>query len=598
MPARYPQVGGLGELVQSPDFHPPGMSDPVGGPMRFMALGETRRAKNLKFAESFFEGRQHGHLKASWYGQPRDPGVNYLWERTRPQGYVPTNAVPYGDRKPNAPAPTGLKIVSRFSEMLLGEGRAPSLDVPADADTSAFLGAIMDESDCWDTLAEGRDKAGSCGCSAFLLEIYDGAPAVTILDPSDLEIVKWKRGRSWVPVDVIEQRVVSIRGADVVRTRRWTETTSYTYEDVPLEQVRENPDMEIRVNGEIPHHAGRCPVVWYQNIRNTKFPESRPDYGFEPVYQLMDRVDRLQSMIGRTVTANVDPTLVKADDPMHTRREGPIQKGHGHVIKTTPKGKVYFLETRGESVEMASRERTHLIRQIEDAVGIVDLEPGDSAMRSGEAIQQLWRRMEAACNRRRTALTDAIRQIGRIWISLASHFGVSSIEDPVEGTIALPPRVTESVDDDGQIETEIAAYEVGEGRYIHVLWPPYHYPTSAQVQQLAQGLAVATAQKQVLSQETGVAVLTNALGRGDPKEELRRIEQEDAAKMAAFDALQFPDDGDGDGGGDEEQIPAKRPQASTEPDGDGDDDGDGGGDGDGEERPSDEGAVEVIDGTA
>lgn len=452
--------------------------------MRVWSLPATGRARTLRSMMAFVDGCQHDHMASDWDGRPRDVGVNYLQERMRPQGFVATpSAVVMADRKPNASYPIGRQCTMRFTEMLLGQGMAPTLKT-SDARTDRYLDAVLNESKTWNSLQQARDYAGGCGSSAVLLSIVDGKPCSEALESCDLWVVEWKPGPDWIPVLVVEQRLVeeekldpesgALQSVRVWKTRAWDEEYSYTYEDVEEGHgsdrksdpaaLREQEDdgLPYRTGGEeeqeddgeiriatdedgkpmvIAHGMGRCPVHWLQNTRNTKEPEGRPD--MEGAWHLGDRLDRLQSMVVRASISNVDPTLVYSDEERRSRNNPFLRKGWGNVIRTGPNGSATFLETSGESIRMGWDGVHELRDELLATVGCVIVDPklAGSNM-SGEAIQMLWKVMEHAVGRKRVPLGDGIDQISQTWIQAGVTHGVANADDPEsEGGILLPPLV-------------------------------------------------------------------------------------------------------------------------------------------------------------
>ena len=565
MAANLQAVGGQGETIQDPAYRPPGM--------KVWGLPDTPRAIDLRRKSAFVKCEQHDHHAVSWDGTPRDVGVNYLQERMRPQGFVPSNAAPYGKRKPDAASALPRQVTTAFTDLLFGNGRYPTLHVASDNNTEQYLAAIMEESNAWDVLVEARDIAGGCGSAALSVGVDAGEPMAECHHPADLWVREWKPGAKWIPVEVVEQYLVAVQyetdegrieTKNVWRTKVWTQTHVVHYQDVPEDWGKdsENEDVEIPVDGDpVEHKAGRCPVVWYQNTRNSKAPEGETD--LEGAYHLTDRLDRLQSMTVRGSIANTDPTLVRKIEDRLRRRRPVERKGYGAMIDVGPGGDAKLLEITGSSIETSWHGVQELRSQVLQTVGCVIVDPETAgSYKSGEALQLLWRRMEARCNRLRVPATSVLRQMSSIWITLGTEFGVGSLEDPENGLILLPPKVTEipqEPDEPGEPapepKTKTHPHQVGKGRYVKVIWPPYHEPTANQLQAWATALATSNGQKPTISQETATAEMVNYLGRGDPGDERRKIEQEKASGMQQFSAAMFP------GGEGEDDV--KKEKAAT-----------------------------------
>lgn len=120
---------------------------------RVLNLPKQDWVKALRAKQSFYDVAQHDHHGASWDGSKRDPGTGYLADRMRSAGFVPSNAPPFGNRKPEVVVPIARTVTQRFTDRIFGAGGSPpAIEVPSDADTEAYLRAINVECKTWDTL--------------------------------------------------------------------------------------------------------------------------------------------------------------------------------------------------------------------------------------------------------------------------------------------------------------------------------------------------------------------------------------------------------------------------------------------------------------
>lgn len=566
-------------------------TDQLSAPIQVgvLDLHKTSRYEELEARQAYYRQVQHDHREFSWDGIPRDAGTAYMNERLRPQGFVPSNAIPYHSRRPNAPYPLGRQVISSFTDMVFGTSGQPGIEAPADEDTAKFLVEILETSETWDTLQSCRSYAGACGSSAILLAVEDGEPTTTRLNTKDLWVVEWEDRPGWIPAAVVEQKRVAkqvknedgkIETVTVWRTRYWDREVSVAFEDVDDAWAKEHDDEPIPIVDVVAHRAGRCPVVWLQNTRETGCPEGETD--IDGVEELADRLDELQSFAVRASKANTDPTLVYKDSDRNRKRNPIIRKGHGNRIEVSPEGDAKLLETSGSSIEMAWRGVGELKSEILQTASCVIVDPQTAGTyKSGEALQLLWRAMEKRCDRLRRPLKSAIRQICRIWIDLGLAFGVSSEETPKDGTIILPPRVdVEEIEPEDQpappVSTEpapvgspesppkpsppipmlperperekkITVHKVGTASSIRVVWSPYHKLTASQLQAMIAAMTMSNGQKPVLSQETATREVVAFLGRTDADEELDRIHEEKESGVGMMASLM----GGGEAGDDE-----------------------------------------------
>ncbi len=543
-----------------------------------LGLEDDTRCRLLGQCQSFFHGTQHDHHGTDWNAVPRDPGVGYLHERLQPQGFVPVNSVPHMSRKPDAPVPLARQVVSRFTEMLLGEGRRPSLRCWSSPETQEFLDAAFKAANLWDVLAQARDMAGSCGTSAIALGLKGGYIDAEILNPAHTWVAEWcEDSPGWCPKVVVTQARITkqvyetphygmasglppqdqagetgqakLTVKEYWQTRAWTEEYVIYYEDVPVDDV---PEDGIPVLGYAEHGFGSCPVVWYQNTRNTDSPDGEPDCA--GAWPLLDKLDRLQSQVLKASIANADPTLVLKQDKKNRRNQTFIQTGSGHVISLEPEGDAKYLEMTGSSVEVGLKAIDKVTWEVLQTVECVVIHPDTArAYQSGEALQILWRSMESRANRLRVTLADTIREICFLLISAAKHHGIANVEKvntPEDRAgILLPPRRVmvetpqEPTPEEIQMEMPVLppepsmtfkVHEPGSPMtYVDFEWPPYWTPTAQQVGQMAQALGIATTQKQVLSAETASRQLAQMMGH-DGDEEVRKLLAEDLAGKRAM----------------------------------------------------------------
>lgn len=533
--------------------------DQRGPPPTVPEVRVVRRDKDPRHRElvsllAWHEGRQHDVFSADWMGRPRKPGQRYYESRAEMKGFAPPSLVSYDSRRPSAPAGLPRRVVTTFTQTVLG--KPASLSCSSDRDTSAYLAEIFDESETWDALIEARNIAGACGSAALVPCVGDGVPSVEVLPPTELIVLRWKHRARRIPAEVVHQHLVErvedndegVQVASIyVRTRMWTETHYVEFEDVkwPVE----DPKRPLKMTHWREHAAGRCPVVWHQNTRSSCSPEGEYDLQTEQNLELSDEVDRVQSHALKATKSNAQPTVVRIDDPMGFQMYPRVAKGAHNEIRVNKGGDAKYLETTGDSVKMAWESADRLETCVLRNVSCVIPDAANAqAYKSGEHVQSLLEAMRLRCNRLRVTLTRTVRQLAAIWISLGLALGVSSEDEPVEGTIILPPREFECEEEPdepmeaeaGEVEDEedeeeapeIGPHILGKGRSVRVMWPPYQQLSATQLKDLVTAITSANGGKQAMSAETGVEVLATAAGYRDPEQEKKRIRDEKKAGMA------------------------------------------------------------------
>lgn len=541
---------------------------------RVLKLPSQEWVKALRAKQSFYDVAQHDHHGAAWDGSKRDAGTGYMSDRMRSAGFVPSNAPPFGSRKPEVVVPIARTVTQRFTDRIFGaSGVPPAIEVPSDPDTEAFLRAINTEAKTWDTLKQVRNIAGGCGAAAIVQSVIDGTPCTEELQPWNLWI-SWKQSADWIPEQVMEQILVEVETFDeadgklkrskVWRSRMWTEEHAIRFEDVPEDYDPKLP-IPVAADGVVEHGSKQCPVTWIQNTRSTTGPYGECDN--EGAWSMSDAIDKQASMNTRATRANTDPTLVYSDEKWMMRQNPVLRKGWGAVIRTSEKGKAALLEISGSSLEQGWKTVAELERRYENAVGCAVIDPVQNDQQSGEALSILQRANASRCNARRMPIATAMRRVNLIWIELGLTHKIGTLDDDKEEGIRLPPVITKisppkqapmpplqpgeeprEPEPPPQPTIESSVHKIGPGRYSDICWPPFDEPTPAQLAATATALSTATGQQPVLSQETGVQVMVGMLGRNDASEELERIRGEVEARRASITGAMFPDDGEDDGG--------------------------------------------------
>lgn len=538
--------------------------------LRVLELDSTPQAKCLQLRWAYYQQAQHDGLGYDFDGRNRPANISYEEQRLRSLGWIsvenatnpagPPAAVTFGARRPDCPTTIAGYVVDTYTSMLLGEGREPAVRVVGDADSTAALNAMLDAGYAWDALQEVRKIAGAVGAAAILPEIINGELAFRALRPEDL-YVEWDTSRDWVPRLVIEQRRVEVTGLDedgqltsskVWRTRAWDQTYAYVYQDVPLDHGKApptgGPSQRGRASDEdsielaeapIAHKAGRCPVIWLQNTRCSDEPIGEADCG--NVFELIDRLDRFESMILRGGTANLDPTLVISDKLVERRMQERRAKGYGQKIEVSESGKVHLLEMTGKTIEVAIVIADRIRHKIEMRTGVLVIQPDQAGAvaSSGVALQLLRGTANNRVSARRPSLSRTIKQLGEVLLELAREWGIKLLGTDGPG-IALPPREVPATEKGGEVTYE--PHVLGSSRAIVCSWGDLHSPTPTDLQTTSQGLTMATGGQPVLSQETAVGLMLNtAQADVDVATELERIAAERAAKVASFESSMTPD---------------------------------------------------------
>lgn len=566
-------------------------SETTGSGVRVLDYSNDPRTRALLALKSFWEGTQHDHCPANWDGSPRTDPTGYLVDRFSVSAYTSTNlnadAWSYAARRPNASAPMQISITSAFTAALLG--RQAGLATPSDPRTAKYLKACAEQGDLWAVLTEARNYAGTQSASSVVLSVINGEISFDAYWADEMHVLEWADAAGWRPLRALWQTRIGVEqdpdkdgcveSKTMVRTKMWDDEFVYLFEDVP-----EDHEGDIPVVDRIPHKMGRCPVFWLQNTRNSREPEGTYDLRSPQILELCDQLDRVQSFGVLATKANASPTLYRKDHMHWLQRGGPVRKGHGAEITGTPDGDVKLIESSGEGVVNSWATARAMRLQIMQATNCVLPDPEWAVSNIAvETFLMLFRAMDSQCDILQVPLTRCILEICDTLITLGKSMPILDKEKAPASAkgLRLPPcvEVTEPTDDDdvdAEPTVKTAPYEVGDARYVEVIWPPRQLLSPTQLAAYVGALGSAVMQK-LLSEESAVEDLASARGR-DPAVEKRRLRAAKAkAKSELLESGLVPgglagdqqaadeetDDSDGDGmigeGGPNQRPAVKKP---------------------------------------
>lgn len=508
---------------------------------------EDARLAELRSIERYYEGRQHDHIRVDWWGDPIMARGGYLSLR---QAQAQKTLTPGGGkiersivaRRPCAQAGLAARINGALTDMAIPS--MPAIQVAGDEDAADCATAMLAQASAGTVLADLRTMAGRVGSAAVIVEVVGDKVRLTPRKAADVYVARWKDIGAWEPADVIYQRKVDVDVATLgrvatvrrIRTTRYTETDVIRYKDVDCDWPDDKPIPEA---SRYAHGAGRCPVIWHQNLPDCDRPEGAHDLVTEANLELSDDADMLLSLIMTATAANTEPTVWKKEQVAFQQLWGRIQKGTGKLINLSEKGDVGFLEISGATIEMAWDTFGRFVDIVCQNSAAVLPEQGLAGKKTATEIERSWSAMTLKAQRLRASLEKTIVAICEVLLSMARSLGVSSTEAPVDDTICLPPIVecVEREEDDDEEEGEdddppeevtvLRARSPGRGRTVSVQWPAMRSVPPSDLAGVLNGLSAAAKGAQVLSQRTAVGEACSAIGRNDAEGELERIREEE-----------------------------------------------------------------------
>lgn len=455
-------------------------------------MGLSPRQIELNRLWSYYRCENYDSRTLDWDGSQRLSKVEHEFVATSqyvPPGYYDAGqTTPLKFRKPDAPYYLGKMIPDRFTSMLFGEGRYPLCRVVGDKQTEDWLGAVVAQANLWAQCIELRNFGGATGSTCIGFKIVDGVVRFEVHDPrlctpifldpqtGELDALekryiyedwirdgagKWVQGKFWY------RRVID-RMNDTV----WPK--------VPVEDDLE-PEWEDWKHTAHPHNLGEVPIEWIQNRRVSAEIDGDPDC--KGAYDKIEAADRLEAQAIKGTIANCDPTLhVASDDEF----DGGVAKGSGTAIKTEKGGNVQYVEIGGEGPKTAEDLAN---KQVDDVLQltrcVLDFDHG-GPQRTATEVDRRYSAMIDASNELRMQYGPAIKSLLEKLLRAAQKLSLKTIEyNEVTGTsqivqqiIYVPPReVTDHVGNVSMVERVL-----GQGRQVHLEWPPYFQPTLADVQ--------------------------------------------------------------------------------------------------------------------
>ena len=531
-------------------------------------FGQTARQRRLQRLEAIWRGIQYDGRPYDWDGRARNEGdvtgglPQIPGASKAPQHTYAVDAARI-DRVPCFQSKLGGLIVTRFSELIFGAGRCPAVAVEGDKESTAWLGAAVEQASLWARALKARDYGGAEGTAVLLVRLRDGEFRVDPLNPRCCTVLEWEDRSEYVPA-VVEECYPFVdeepdadgvrrdkvfwyrRVVDAKADRIWRRVRGVTdARDVSAMQLPPFPesgeDVEV-----VEHGLGFCPVVWVQNEDVDDEVDGRGD--FEGQEENLQALDYLLSEGAASILANLDATLVTkgvAKDDV-----GVVRTGRNNVM-ALPKdsNSASFLEVSGGSIEAGTKKGDELRRAILDACQVVLLDPKDvPGMGQGaESMAALFRPMLSRCGKLRQQYGKGVQRVCEIMLEMgrAEHLDVQ-----------LPVKVTEQpapVDEEtGEVgekpEPEVEEHALGEGERVVLTWPAYFEPT-ADDRQKATATAGTGVTQGVLSVETAVAALAPFWGVDDPQKEVARIKAEVKEKQQSAMASGAALAGGGEPGG-------------------------------------------------
>lgn len=539
------------------------------------AVYHSQRFRELEWRDRFYKCTQHDHKGFDFNGRVTKPGE---WFGTQPfiGGSQPTFFVPLDQRRPMAPYRLGRIIVNRFTSLVFGHGRWPSLNVVGDPEAEDFVNALVEKMNLPRVMIRARNLGGSCGTVGISWRITDGEPRASVHSGKFLHVFEWEDREEAIPSHVMELYQTARDYYDpnkkkLTRKLFWKRRDWTTESDIVFKEAEVTKDEPIwQIESIDQHDDGFTHFVWVENLpeEDGNTIDGLPDY--EGIFEQMNAIDTLNSVVVRGAQLNLDPTLVLK---MEQEELQAIRKGSDNALAVGPQGDARYLELSGQSLTAGKDLINNQSGQALDTVQCVIPDPDKlaAAGMSSVAIKAIYQPMLDRADvfrdqygngviRLIKGVMRAIRE-RQTYVEVDAETGEETI---VEGFVRLPPRQEEEPEIDettgkptGNVNVVTYERKPGESENYQLDWPEYFRPTADDKQKKATTLTTATGGKPVVSQQTAAEDFARTNG-WDPEQEWQRLVAQQQAEAENLMGM-TPDFG-GEVAGDEELPPGALPE--------------------------------------
>jgi hypothetical protein len=586
--------------------------EPTGKPFRAGVFIDGERYRMLDRRQAYYDCTQHDYKTFDFDGRyiGQQAGIAFtqpfLGQTTAQKAawYVPLKS-----RRPSAPYRLTRAVVNAFTNFVLGEGRFPNLRVPGDADSEDFVQTIGRVGQLPLRMMRARSIGGAVGTVGLSWAFVDGKPRFQVHNGKHLFVHEWEDREALIPAYVTEcfqfgQEEYNPEKKVVEKVlywhrRDWTKKADVVFLPAKVEEDKQRePQWVPDVDRSVVHRDGDTHFVWVQNLPSEDV-DGVPDC--DGLWESLDELDCVLSVIVRGAKLNLDPTLVIKEDKLFVQMRG-IKKGSDNALVIDKDGDAKYLELAGTSIEAGIKlfnEHRRTILEVAECV-IPDSDQIAAQGQSSAAQKMVFSRMLSKGGALQEQYGTALQRLMEpvLWIAQARvQVPVTLVdeqgnEQQADQSFKLPKKVNQKpvVGDDGaptgEQEPELVDRQPGAGTDIELEWPPRFPPTSLDQQQMVTTLSAAVGGKPILSQQTAVELTVAQFGR-EGADEWARVQQmgkEDDAKQAAqADAMS----GGGAGGKQPNAMAHQPPGAKPPGGGGGKPPGGGGGGGGGDSKEPD-----------
>lgn len=541
------------------------------------------RYAQLDRCESYYACAQHDLKTWDFDGRPWNPrSVQPLIGAERSGIYIPLNM-----RRPSSTYRIGRIIVNAFTSMIFGEQKFPAVKVLGDMESEDFARTVAQEGRLPIKVAQARTLGGAMGTVGMSWCYVKGKPRFEVHNAKNLYVHSWEDRIALIPRHVTEVSQfykVQWNGKEFARVyywarRDWTSDADIMFRDVPVVQGQE-PQWIQDEERSVLHEDGRIHFEWIQNLPSEAV-DGFSDY--EGLFENMDAIDVLMSIVYRGAALNLDPTLKIKMDPEMIGTMG-IRKGSDQAIIVGESGDAEYLELGGSSLEVGLKIIEMKRKALLEAAQCIIPDPNDIAAQgtSSVALKMMYAPMIAKCDGIREQYGTAIERLLEIPLVVAQKMSSKRViimndageKEEAVYAVKLPMRMeSKMVPELDPVTGKTINKEVttpvqrtpGKGDDVVLQWPPYFAPTPDDQSKAATTLQIATGGKAFFSTKTATEIAAAAFGV-DPSEEVKRVEGQSSTEAAAQGTMfppmggvpgEHPEDDKGAATDDEQASPVK-----------------------------------------
>jgi hypothetical protein len=526
------------------------------GDSAFSARGtfESARTKEIGARQAFYECRNHDHKKYDFDGRMLVTTGSNVISATQPllSGEKAAYFVPLRNRRPSSPYRLARVIVNAFTNMIFGEGRFPRFRVEGDKDTEQFIAAVSKAAQLPVKMIRARTLGGACGSVGLSWAFIEGRPRVSVHNAAHMYFHTWEDREEGIPRHVTEcyqypqddwdsQKKRYVRNMYWYR-RDWTPNADVIFLPILVEPGKDpSPDeWEPDVEKSSLHNDGLTHFVWIQNLPSEDV-DGLPDY--DGLYEQLEMMDLLLSVMARGAVLNLDPTLKLKMDPGQAKFSGGVKKGSDNALFVGEAGDANYLELSGSSIlagiQLFNSKRASIL-EVAQCV-IPDSDKIAAAGTSSVALKMVYAPMLGKCDGIReqyaAGMTRLLAQMHAVATANVNGtvvvFDADGQPSQEERALNLPPKVNRepAMDDEGnptgEEKVSLEDHTPGEGGDIEAEWGPYFQPTPDDITKSITPLVQATGQQAFMSIQSAAEIAAATYGR-TPNEEWMRLQQANA----------------------------------------------------------------------